>query len=618
MHQELPLPPPLSKYLVGDIFSLNFTPSDPRLRLRLVTNLNRAKRYYPFSIDAGKHHLSLKLTKSGFFKYSLQYQQVGADAWRHLTGTKGKRRVFRLQVDPAWVEKAIVYNVFVRFFHGKVSQGDQPIKPGEGGTFDDVKAHLDELKRMGVNTLYFNPIHLIGELYRKYNTLDQLVGYLQPGSPYSIKDYKSIDPELTYDRDTKKHLLSDPQQEFKDLINAAHERNMYIIMDLVFNHTAHDFVFQRIRPEWYLYKQDITDLDSPYLYPDDAARGLPWGDPRHTMSPYDHGIWWEDAAQLNWEYMIPAASNPPPKNTSLPEMWEYFGSIPRYWIRHFGVDGFRADIAYRVPPKFWQACIHSARLEAQEAKNNLTDDVIFIAETYTNDLDKLQEAGFTAVYGDFSNQLGKPIQLKGYLDYMYNLSGEHFPTGSRWFIFPESHDFGRTPQKILGDRAGSDQQADLKANQSRWLLTATLPGIPLIFNGFEKIEWQPVNLFSYGAVDWERDADLRDFISRVNHLRHRYQTLQRGDYLYLETSQGLTEATQVFAFMRRLNHQKIIIIVNMDVYHELPSTTIHLPPDFPATYKLTDLLTNTHYHRQGRDLLVTLPPGEAHLFLVTH
>lgn len=616
MQPTLNLPPTLTKHLVGDIFRLTINLADRDTKLRMTSNINRISRNYEFTQDSSEHTIAIKLTKSGFFKYSLQYQNKGEDEWHYYKNTEGKRKIFRIQVDPEWVTSAVVYNVFVRFFKGKVQSGSDAIKPGDGGTFDDVKANLDELKKMGINTLYFNPIHLIGELYRKYNSLDQLVGYLQPGSPYSIKDYKSIDPELTYDRDTKKHLMSDPQQEFKDLIKAAHERGMYIIMDLVFNHTAHDFVFQRIRPEWYLYKQNITSIDDPYLYPEDVAKGLPWGDPRHTVSPFDHGIWWEDAAQLNWEYMIPPAANKPPKNTSLPEMWEYFKSIPRYWIRHFGVDGFRCDIAYRVPSEFWKSCIAEARLEAQEHKNNLAGDVVFIAEAYTNELDTLQKAGFTAVYGDFSNKLGKPIELKGYLDYMYNLSDNHFPPGSNWFIFPESHDFGRTPQKVLGENASANKPAALLANQSRWLLTATLPGIPLIFNGFEKIEWQPVNLFSYGAVDWERDVDLRDFISKVNHIRHEYKTLQQGDYQFLQTSQNLDNNTQIFAFSRNLHSQKIIVVVNMDVHQDLGATTIFLPEEFEGEYILKDLLTEKKYQRNGRELVVTLPPGGAHIFLV--
>lgn len=603
----------IEKRLVGEVFEFEVRLAEDFLyEVEVYTNVNRSPATISLKRDNGVYRGSVTLTKSGYYHWQVRFRRRPTKTWHWLK--EGEEKVTGyIQVDPDWLSRAMVYNVFVRFFTGKI-MGQGPIAPGDGGTFDDVKAHLDTLAGMGINVLYFNPIHLIGELYRKHNMLDQLPSYLQPGSPYSIKDYKSIDPELTYDKDTKKHLLSDPQKEFKDLIDAAHERGMYVLMDIVFNHTAHDFVFQRIRPEWYLYKDNITSLEDPYLYPEDIDKGKPWGDPAHTMAPYDHGFWWEDAAQLNWEYMVPDGPNTPPKNTSLKEMWEYFKAIPQYWISHFGVDGFRCDIAYRVPTAFWKACIAESRELAQKLNNNLAGDVVFIAEAFTNNLRELQEAGFAAVYGDYSHKLGNPEDLKGYLDYMYNLNGPHFPKGSRWFIFPECHDFGRTPQKVLGENA-EDPKAALLANQSRWLVTATLPGIPLIFNGFEKIEWQPINLFSYGAVDWERDADLKDFISKVNHIRLNHRSLQQGSYRFLDTNQGLTPKTQLFAFLREDKKEQCVVVVNMDVYHKALAT-ISLPESFAGAYTLVDLLTETTYVREGRELLVELDPGQGHIFLV--
>lgn len=609
-------PTKLSKFLVGESITVSFNSTDQNLQAELVTNLNHNHQNLPFKHVDQHFTCNLKLKESGFFTYKIRYR-LSNGPWKWLKSDSDKTYVGTVQVDPKWLEKAIVYNVFVRFFKGKVAGGEQ-VNPGEGGTFDDVKAHLDELSHMGINTLYLNPIHLIGELYRKYSLTDHLPAYLQPGSPYSIKDYKSIDPELTYDKDTKKHLLVDPQQELKDLINAAHHKGMYVIMDLVFNHTAHDFVFQRIHPEWFLYKENITSLEDPYLYPEDLKQGKPWGDPKHTMAPFDHGVWWEDAAQLNWEYMIPDGPNPPPPNTSLIQMWDYFKSIPKYWIKHFGVDGFRCDIAYRIPPKFWKACIAESRQLAQKEQNNMAGDVVFIAETYTNDLDKLQKAGFSAVYSDYSHKLSRPLETQGYLEYIYNISDQNFPDGSKWFIFPESHDFGRNPQKIVGDHAGDNPQASFLANKSRWLLTATLPGVPLIFNGFEKIEWQPINLFSYGAVDWEKDSDLRSWISQINHLRHRLIALKKGSYTFLPTNQGLNDHTQLFAFMRTYHHQTIIIVINMDVHQQAGPATIHLPNQFQGAYNLKDLLTDKTYKKSGQDLTVILPPGESHLFLVNN
>lgn len=633
-----PIPEALTKYIQGQ--SLEFTFSANTFadqELKLVTNIEGKRADYYFKTNQSQLTLKIPVKKTGFFNWKIF----------HKSNTKWKpasldNQILKgdLQIDPDWIQSAIVYSVFVRFFKGRIkNQVDRyggyyakdgitsdelttksidpalSILPGEGGTFDDVKAHLETLKSMGINTLYFNPIHSIGDIYRGYNMLDQLPAYLQPGSPYSIKDYKSIDPELTYDKDTGKHLLSDPQQEFRDLVKAAHEKNMYVIMDMVFNHTAHDFTLQRIRPEWYLYKEHFNNLDEPYLYPEDLKKGKPWGDAHHSMAPYDHGVWWDDCAQLNWEYKIPEAPNQPPPNTTLKEMWQYFKSIPKYWIKHFGIDGFRCDVAYRIPPRFWKECIQESRQEAQKDKNNLAGDVVFIAESYTNDLDVLQNAGFTAVYGDYSHKMGKVADLKPYLDHIYNIDTPTYPPNSKWLIFPDSHDFDRTPRKVLGHGEIQKDQA-LLANQSRWLITACLPGIPLIFNGFEKIEWQPINIWSYGAVDWEKDVDLKKFIAKINHIRNRLKPLQTGKYTYLNNNQNLDHNTQILSFMRYTKDQKVLIISNMDVINQAGPTVVYLPEEFDRAYSLHDELSGESYPRQGKELLVILKPGQSHIFSV--
>ncbi|OGV95806.1 hypothetical protein A2W24_01970 [Microgenomates group bacterium RBG_16_45_19] len=586
------------------------------------------------------YQIKVPLIHSGIYQWQISFRRLGSKAWKRLTDQRGRPQMGRVQVDPSWLSQAIAYCIFVRFFKGKVAAGEinrQPatitadnqgpdletkkvgkqaaILPGEGGTFDDVKAHLQKLKAMHVNVLYFNPIHTIGEIFRGYNMLDQLPGYLQPGSPYSVKDYKAIDPELAYDKDNQASFLSDPQQEFKDLVKAAHELGMFVVMDLVFNHTAHDFVYQRIHPEWYLYKNHINSLDEPYLYPEDVQRGLPWGDPRHSLSPYDHGFWWEDCAQLNWEYRMPPGANEPPPNYTLKVMWQFFKSVPQYWLTHFNVDGFRCDVAYRIPTAFWKACISEARICAKKLSSNLAHDVVFIAESYTDDLETLQQAGFSAVYGDFSHKLQSPLKLKGYLDYIYNLEKTQFPLGSKWFHFPDSHDFDRTPRKVLPGPLVNSETA-LLANQSRWVLTATLPGIPLIFNGFEKIEWQPINIWSYGAIDWDKEADLQQFIAKINNIRRHSVALAKGDYHYIPTNQGLHEQTQLFAFSRQFKEETILVVTNMDVLNQAGPAKLLLPESWPKRFKLHDLISDEQFEREGKEITVVLPPGQSHIFQV--
>jgi glycosidase len=619
-----PAPKKTIKRVTGDtiVFCLKINDSSmPRDNLIVEAWTDLQGRFHGYEMEDkgdGYYEIVLHCKAPGFYSSKFRYRHSDEKYWTWIFEDEST-----ITVDHEYIRSSIVYNMFIRFYgHKKVSDMGR-IEFGQSGTFDDAKARLDEIKELGADILYLNPVHPIGELYRNYNPHDLLPSYLQPGCPYSIKDYKAIDPELGIDKDHSQSpykSLSDPMIEFREFVQEAHKRGIKVYMDLVFNHTAHDFHLQRLHPEWFLYKMDIKSLDEPYLYPDDVKKGLPWGDSKHTFCPFDHGFFWEDAAQLNWEYKIPKASNEPPKNPTLDEMKSYFKSIPKYWIKHLGIDGFRCDVAYRIPPGFWRECIMEAKDYARAnypQSGALYPDCIFIAESYVDDIPKLLESGFAAAYGDYSNKLYNLENLKGYTDYMYNLSGQHFPEGSLFFTFPECHDFHRNTKKLLGDDV--EYVLAERANKSRWVLTAMLPGIPMLFNGFEKLEWQQVNLFSYSSIDWESDRDLSVYIRKVNHIRNHNISLQKGRYRFLRTNQGVNPYSQIFAFQRVYDDEAFIICVNMDINHEAHAL-LHLHDaqgiDFTRQYLLQDVLNDESYERRGRDIFINLKPGESHIFKV--
>ena len=121
--------------------------------------------------------------------------------------------------EPAWVQDATVYEVFVP-------------DASEEGTFRGLMGRLDELQDMGANTLWLMPIHPIGKERRK----DE-IGPL--GSPYSIRDYYDVNP----DYGTK--------EDFRALVDSLHARDMHIIIDLVANHTAWDHPWLEEHPDMY-------------------------------------------------------------------------------------------------------------------------------------------------------------------------------------------------------------------------------------------------------------------------------------------------------------------------------------------------------------------------------
>jgi len=132
----------------------------------------------------------------------------------------------------------VMYQIFVRNF-------------SEEGTFAAVGKRLDEIKALGVDIIYFTPIHPIGVIKRKGNL----------GSPYAISDYRAVNPEYG------------TLEDFKELTDQIHELGMKCMIDIVYNHTSPDSVLSKEHPEWFYHDEngdfgnrvgdwsDIIDLD---------------------------------------------------------------------------------------------------------------------------------------------------------------------------------------------------------------------------------------------------------------------------------------------------------------------------------------------------------------------
>lgn len=158
------------------------------------------------------------------------------------------------------------------------------------GTFAAVAADLPRIRAMGVDVVWFMPIHPIGVARRK--------GPL--GSPYAIADYRATNPEYG------------SLDDFADLVARAHELGLRVMSDVVFNHTAADAKLLQKHSEWY--------------HHDEASRPV-------TTVPE-----WSDIVDLIYDD---------------PALWAYQIETLQYWVR-LGVDGFRCDVASLLPVGFWE------------------------------------------------------------------------------------------------------------------------------------------------------------------------------------------------------------------------------------------------------------------------
>ncbi len=185
------------------------------------------------------------------------------------------------------LEDLVVYEVFARAYGG----------------FKNVENDLERIKSLGVNTIWFMPVHPSGELNRK--------GRL--GSPYAIRDYRSLDENLGSDED------------FKRLISKIHQLGMKALMDVVFNHMAADSVLLKAHPDWFL-----RDENGP-------TRKVPD---------------WTDVVDFDFSNY---------------DLVRYLIDTLKFWVQEYDVDGFRCDVAGLVPITFW----NRARAELRELKELL-------------------------------------------------------------------------------------------------------------------------------------------------------------------------------------------------------------------------------------------------------
>lgn len=196
------------------------------------------------------------------------------------SGNKTKEVVSEA-IHPEWSKDAVIYEVNTRQFTPE-------------GTFSAFAKHLPRLQELGVEILWFMPVHPIGEVDRK-GTL---------GSYYSIKDYKAVNPEFgTF-------------EDFKMVVDEAHKLGIKVIIDWVANHTSRDAVWTTEHPEWYI-------IDSVTSKP---------------VAPFD----WTDVAKLDY---------------SKTDMREAMAEAMLYWVKEAGIDGFRCDVAAEVPVDFWESTV---------------------------------------------------------------------------------------------------------------------------------------------------------------------------------------------------------------------------------------------------------------------
>lgn len=391
------------------------------------------------------------------------------------------------------------------------------------GTLAAARAQLPRLRELGVDILWLMPIHEIGVQNRK-GTL---------GSPYSVRDYYSVNPEFgTLD-------------DLKAFVAEAHRLDMHVILDWVANHTAWDNALVTEHPDWY-------DRD--------------WKGDFHPTPWWD----WSDIIDLNYDQ---------------PGLRRYMTEAMLYWVREADIDGYRADVAGYVPLDFWE----NARRELDAIK-----PVFMLAEFDQRDV---HARAFDATYAwEWNNSMHSIAMGRanvGALFGFYSGNESAWPHDAYRMVYTSNHDqnaweateferFGPALEaamvlQFVGEGMPSIYNGQEAGNQER-----------LEFFEREPIQWRAhrhgdllrrlIALKHDNRALWNGGAGGR-MIPVVNSAPERVLSFVRrqGDNVVFAVF-NFSPRAQSIAFERELHHGDYLDYFAADAASFGPATALSMPP----------------------------------------
>lgn len=353
------------------------------------------------------------------------------------------------------------------------------------GTFRAAMRELPRLKALGVDILWLMPIHPIGVENRK-GTL---------GSPYSVRDYYEVNPEFG------------TKEDFRAFVDAAHAQGFHVILDWVANHTAWDNPLRTQHPDWY---------------------ERSWNGHFRPTTWFD----WSDIIDLDY---------------SKPQVRDYMAGAMAYWVREFGVDGYRADVAGMVPVDFWNRV--RADLDAIRP-------VFMLGEWEWPELHRRAfDASYAWGWETAMHQIGTGKADVGALFHWHSWDDGAWPHGAMRMLFTSNHD--------KNSWEGTEYERFGPALENVTVLTFVSDGIPLIYNGQEAGNARRLQFFERDPIVWPAaEHPNAAMYRRLIAFRDANPALHNGQWGAPMVPVVNTAHPRVFTFVRERDGNKIFGIFN--------------------------------------------------------
>lgn len=547
-------------------------------------------------------------------------------------------------------QKYVVYQVFTRLF-GNKNTNNKPwgtIEENGVGKFNDfTDKALQEIKKLGVTHIWYTgvPHHDVIRDYTKYGISndDPDVVKGRAGSPYAVKDYYNVNPDLAVN--PAKRL-----EEFEALIARTHKSGLKVIIDIVPNHIARNYKgltnpkgvkdfgadddtsveYARDNNFYYIPNTPFEVPTSPDYKPlngepnplsDGKFSEFPakWTGNGSRMAKPDINDWYE-TVKVNYGVRPDGTKDFPElpagydekdyathyafwKDKEVPNSWKKFRDIALYWIAK-GVDGFRYDMAEMVPYEFWSYMNSSIKMKNANA--------FLLAEVYNpkeyRNYIKLGKMDYLYDKVETYDHLKAVIKGNALPDALSDIQNSMMDIEHHMLHFLDNHDEQRLASPEF---AGSPEKG-----KPLMVVSATLSSSPtMVYFGQEVGEpgnedagfgkrsrtsifdyigvphhqrWMNEGKFDGGQLS-DSEKALRDFYSRLlnftlnsSAMLGKFQEIQTVNRKETQNyDQGL------YSFVRYSEEEKLIIIAN---FSWVTSSRIDLiiPEDVIAAWKLTD------------------------------
>lgn len=525
------------------------------------------------------------------------------------------------------VSKPVVYQVFTRLY-GNQNNSNIPwgtIEQNGVGKFNDINnAALNSISELGVTHVWYTGVLHHGVI-RDYSDIgisndDPDVVKGRAGSPYAIKDYYNVNPDLAVNP-------SQRLAEFESLIARTHQHGMKVVIDIVPNHVARNYgsiskpqgvidlgandntavEYARSNDFYYVVGQDfkVPDLSQGGEQPlggehhplsDGTFSESPakWtGNGSRAAQPNMHD--WYETVKINYG-VLPDGSHDFPQlpsqlstastaehyqfwlNKELPPSWLKMRDIAFYWLDK-GVDGFRFDMAEMVPVAFW------SYLNSQIKHKNPTASLV--AEVYNPSLyrDYIHLGRMDYLYDKvgFYDALKQVMQQKGGLDKVFAEHQQILDIEANMLHFLENHDEQRIASPEFAGSSGKGKPAMVMSTLIGTSPTLVYFGQELgedgsVLGGFGKPS--RTSIFDYvgvptmirfnnggkydGGQSTDDELSLRGFYKDLLKLS-RLEAIHSGQYQSIyqfNRDNSADYPVEVASFVRWSEQQKLLVLAN--------------------------------------------------------